>query len=91
MVIGYAYGSLVERDWAALRDACGALHDVLVDEGQRRSGVAALLVQEACVRLKALGAPRVVLSTAASNQAAQRLFDRLGFRRTMIEFTREAR
>ena len=90
-VVGYAYGSLVERDWAALRDACGALHDVLVDEGQRRTGLATLLVQEACARLEALGAPRVVLSTAAGNEAAQRLFDRLGFRRTMIEFTREGR
>jgi ribosomal protein S18 acetylase RimI-like enzyme len=38
--------------------------------------------------LKARGAPRVVLSTAERN-AAQHLFDRAGFRRTMIEMTRE--
>jgi ribosomal protein S18 acetylase RimI-like enzyme len=30
-----------------------------------------------------------VLWTADRNDAAQRLFDRLGFRRTMIEVTRE--
>jgi ribosomal protein S18 acetylase RimI-like enzyme len=88
-VVGYAYGALVERDWNALLDACGALHDVLVEESQRHAGLATLLVEETCARLKALGAPRVVLSTAAGNAAAQRLFDRLGFRRTMIEFTRE--
>jgi ribosomal protein S18 acetylase RimI-like enzyme len=39
--------------------------------------------------LKARGSPRVVLSTAERNVAAQHLFDRAGFRRTMIEMTRE--
>ena len=34
-------------------------------------------------------AARVVLSTAAHNEAAQRLFAGEGFRRTMIEMTRE--
>jgi hypothetical protein len=33
--------------------------------------------------------PRVVLGTADSNHAAQRLFTALGFRRTMVEMTRE--
>ena len=33
--------------------------------------------------------PRVVLLTAERNEAAQRLFARAGFRRTMIEMTRE--
>jgi ribosomal protein S18 acetylase RimI-like enzyme len=31
----------------------------------------------------------VVLSTAEQNSGAQRLFERMGFRRTMIEMTRE--
>jgi RimJ/RimL family protein N-acetyltransferase len=35
------------------------------------------------------GAPRVVLSTAARNARAQRLFASAGFRDTMIEMTRE--
>jgi ribosomal protein S18 acetylase RimI-like enzyme len=39
--------------------------------------------------LRDRGAPRVVLGTAQRNEAAQRLFERLGFRRTMIEMTRE--
>ena len=39
--------------------------------------------------LKGRGAPRVVLSTAEQNGSAQRLFARAGFRRTMIEMTRE--
>jgi RimJ/RimL family protein N-acetyltransferase len=35
------------------------------------------------------GAPRIILSTAKRNEAAQRLFARHGFRPTMIEMTRE--
>jgi RimJ/RimL family protein N-acetyltransferase len=33
--------------------------------------------------------PRVILWTAEKNDAAQQLFARAGFRRTMIEMTRE--
>jgi ribosomal protein S18 acetylase RimI-like enzyme len=39
--------------------------------------------------LRSRGAPRVVLGTAERNSAAQRLFEKLGFRRTIIEMTRE--
>jgi RimJ/RimL family protein N-acetyltransferase len=41
-------------------------------------------------RLEALGAPRVVLLTAWQNDGAQALFEKAGFRRTMVEMTRES-
>jgi ribosomal protein S18 acetylase RimI-like enzyme len=88
-IVGYAYARLEERDWNALLDVHGALHDVLVDERARRRGIAKMLVEAACARLRELGAPRVVLFTAAKNEGAQRFFDALGFRSTMIEMTRE--
>jgi ribosomal protein S18 acetylase RimI-like enzyme len=89
-VVGYTYGSLQERDWNALLDACGAIHDVYIDARARRGGVATKLVQATLARFTELGVPRVVLSTAAQNEPAQRFFERLGFRRTMIEYTRES-
>jgi ribosomal protein S18 acetylase RimI-like enzyme len=89
-IVGYAYGTLEGRDWNALLDRHGAVHDVLVDPEARGSGVGERLVLEACARLEALGAPRVVLHTAVQNAAAQALFAKLGFRATMIEMTREA-
>jgi RimJ/RimL family protein N-acetyltransferase len=46
-------------------------------------------VEAVCTRLREMGAPRVVLMSAAPNVAAQRLFARLGFRPTMVEMTRE--
>jgi ribosomal protein S18 acetylase RimI-like enzyme len=88
-VIGYVYAGLEPRSWKELRDACGFIHDVAVIESGRRAGVATALVEAAAEWLRSRGAPRVVLWTADRNETAQRLFDRLGFRRTMIEMTRE--
>ncbi len=89
-VVGYAYGRVEGVDWNALLDRSGALHDLWVDEKARGAGVGALLAEAMMERLTALGAPRVVLHTAAKNAHAQRLFARLGWRPTMVEMTREA-
>ena len=86
---GYAYARLEERDYEELLDAHGKLHDVFVDERARGHGVGEALVREVVERLSAMGAPRVVLMTAAQNASAQRLFERLGFRTTMLEMTCE--
>jgi ribosomal protein S18 acetylase RimI-like enzyme len=89
-VVGYLLGSLEDRDWSDLRDACGKIHDVYVDESARHQAVATRLVREALARFSAMGAPRVVLMAAWSNGPARRLFEHLGFRPTMIEMTRES-
>jgi ribosomal protein S18 acetylase RimI-like enzyme len=89
-VVGYAYARLEPRDYAALRDGCGVLHDVYVDESARGQGLGEKLVREVVRRLAEKGAPRIVLMTAVQNEPAQRLFARLGFRTTMLEMTREA-
>lgn len=88
-VIGYVYAELEPISWKDLRDACGFIHDIAVDERGRRGGVATMLIEAAMTWLKDHGAPRVVLGTAEQNEAAQRLFSRLGFRRTMVEMTKE--
>lgn len=89
-VVGYAFASLEPMSWMDLRAACGYLHDVYVDERWRRSGAGERLVRAALEWLESRGAPRVVLMSATGNDEAQRLFERLGFRRTMVEMTREA-
>ncbi len=88
-VVGYAYATMEGRDWMALRDACGVLQDIFVQEEARRGGVARALLEAAVAGLAERGAPRVVLSTAARNEGAHRFFEAMGFRRTMIEMTRE--
>ncbi|HZR80095.1 MAG TPA: GNAT family N-acetyltransferase [Candidatus Binatia bacterium] len=88
-VVGYVYAGLEPRSWKELRDAAGFVHDVVVDERARRSGVARALLERAIEWLRERGAPRVMLWTAEQNRGAQELFAELGFRRTMIEMTRE--
>jgi ribosomal protein S18 acetylase RimI-like enzyme len=88
-VVGYVYAGLEPLSWKELRGAAGFIHDVAVLEEARRGGVAQALLDAAMAWLRERGAPRVVLWTADRNEGAQRLFARLGFRRTMIEMTRE--
>jgi ribosomal protein S18 acetylase RimI-like enzyme len=88
-VVGYVYARMEPKSYDELRGACAKLHDIYVDEDVRRQGVGEALL-DAVFRLTAeRGAPRVVLLTAAQNEAAQRLFKRAGFRTTMLEMTRE--
>lgn len=87
-IVGYAYGSIEERDWNLLLDAHGALHDVFVAVDARRCGIGRELVRAMVARLQEKGAPRVVLSTMVGNAAAQELFRECGFRPTMLEMTR---
>ncbi|HEY3256896.1 MAG TPA: GNAT family N-acetyltransferase [Polyangiaceae bacterium] len=88
-IVGYAYARLEARDWNALLDSCGALHDIFVSDGLRRQGVARRLVEAARAELLRKGAPRLVLHTASKNAAAREFFAALGFRETMVELTAE--
>jgi ribosomal protein S18 acetylase RimI-like enzyme len=88
-IIGYVYAGVEPRSWKELREVAGFIHDVVVDPDARRSGVGTRLIEAAAAWLATRGIARVMLWTAEQNQEAQRLFERLGFRRTMIEMTRE--
>jgi ribosomal protein S18 acetylase RimI-like enzyme len=88
-VLGYVYCSVEPHSWKELRDEAGFIHDLMVAEPGRRFGVATRLLDEATRWLVARGVPRVVLWSAEHNTVAQRFFARAGFRRTMVEMTRE--
>ncbi len=88
-VIGYAYAAVEDYDYMSLRGPAGVLHDLIVDPENRHSGVGRMLLNAMLERLKERGTPRVVLTTAEGNNVALALFASAGFRRTMIEMTRE--
>ena len=88
-VLGYTYAGNEGSDYMSLRGPAGVLYDIVVDPEHRGAGVGRTLLEATLGALAAKGAPRVVLSTAEQNATAQRLFARAGFRRTMIEMTRE--
>jgi ribosomal protein S18 acetylase RimI-like enzyme len=88
-VVGYLYAAIEPRSWQMLLDEAGAVHDVMVSEGARGRGVATALLDEALAWMRGRGVARVVLHTAEQNDTAQRLFTKRGFRRAMVEMTRE--
>jgi ribosomal protein S18 acetylase RimI-like enzyme len=91
VVVAYVYAGLEGTDYMALRGPAGALYDIIVDPENRGEGVGRQLLDAVLHELARKGAPRVVLSTADRNEPAQRLFARAGFRRTMVEMTKELR
>ncbi len=88
-LLGYTYAGVEGNDYMALRGPAGVLYDIVVDPAHRGQGIGRMLLDATLDALKARGVPRVVLSTAEGNPTAQHLFARAGFRRTMIEMTRE--
>lgn len=88
-VIGYAYAGAEGNDYMVLRGPAGEIYDLVVDPAHRRQGIGSALLDAALAALEKLGAPRVVLFTAEKNLIAQSMFALAGFRRTMIEMTRE--
>jgi len=88
-VIGYTYAGLEGHDYMSLRGPAGVLYDILVDPTRRSHGVGRALLEATLAELARRGARQVVLSAAEQNAVAQRLFAHAGFRRTMVEMTRE--
>lgn len=88
-VVGYLYAGIEPRNWKELRDEAGFIHDIVVAEEARGRRVADRLIDAALDWMREQGMPRVLLWTAAPNATAQRVFERHGFRTTMLELTRE--
>ncbi len=88
-VVGYAYAGIEPMSWMELREEAGFIHDVFVVEPARGSGIAVALAEAVMEWMRARKMPRVLLWTAPQNEAARRLFERLGFRQTWLEMTRE--
>ena len=88
-VVGYVYAALEPLSWKELRGPAGFIHDVAVTEEARCRGIGTQLMRTAIEWLRERRAPRVILWTAAPNDAARALFRRLGFRDTAIEMTME--
>ena len=88
-VVGYVYAGIEPMSWKELREESGFIHDVYVDAEARGCGAATALLQQAMRWLAGRGMPRVILWTAAANAGAHHLFEKIGFRDTMREMTRE--
>ncbi len=88
-VLGYVYASIEPHSYTELRNEAGFIHDVAVAQGRRGAGVAQALIDAALGWFRQRSTGRVMLWTAERNAGAQHFFAKLGFRRTMVEMTRE--
>jgi len=88
-IIGYVYAGLEPMSWKELRGPAAFIYDVMVEEEAQGGGAGSALIDAAIAWARERGAARVMLWTAEQNTKAQRLFERTGFRRTMIEMTKE--
>ena len=88
-IAGYVYAAIEPLSWKDLRAEAGYIHDLLVVDDARRLGVGEALLDQAIAWVAERRMPRVLLGTAAQNETARRLFERRGFRATMVEMTLE--
>ncbi|MGH7669688.1 MAG: GNAT family N-acetyltransferase [Gemmatimonadaceae bacterium] len=88
-VVGYVYAGIEGLDYMALRGPAGVGYDLIVDPVHRGLGVGRSLLDATLVAFRSRGATQIVLSAAEGNVAAQRLFATVGFRRTMVEMTKD--
>src|SRR5260221_4554052 len=86
--VGFLIGT-VEREIPIYRlKEYGFVHDLWVEEDYRHEGNARQLVMRAVERFREIGVEQVRLDTAAANEAARKLFERCGFRVSVIEMVR---
>ncbi len=86
-VVGYVFAGIEPTSWRDLRGPCGFIHDVYVHESARREGTGQALLRAAIAWVHSRNLGQVVLWSHWGNEAAQRVFAKLGFRDTMVEMT----
>lgn len=88
-VVGFVVAT-VERDLPIYRVVeHGFIHDLWVVQDARGAGAGRALVEETLRRFHAMGVHQVRLETAWKNDAARRLFTRLGFHEAAVTMVRD--
>jgi ribosomal protein S18 acetylase RimI-like enzyme len=87
--VGFLIGT-VEKEIPIYRlKEFGFIHDLWVEPDYRNEGLARQLVMLAVERFGDIGVQQVRLDTAGPNDVARKLFERCGFRVSVIEMLRE--
>lgn len=87
--VGFLIGT-VEKEIPIYRlKEYGFIHDLWVEPDYRNEGLARQLVMLAVERFEEIGVQQVRLDTAGPNDVARKLFERCGFRVSVVEMLRE--
>jgi len=84
-VVGFAYMQYEPVLYAELALKVACLHDIFVDENERRSDIGKKLLETAADEARGFGATKVLLSVATQNDGAKAFFESVGFYTTMHE------
>lgn len=84
-IVGFAYLQYEAMDYANLLENAVWLHDLYVDSAARGQNAGKLLIEKSAEVAKELGADKLMLSVAAKNEHAKKIFERIGFKNTMVE------
>jgi len=88
-VVGYAFVRVEPESFVDALAAAVWIHDIYVDESARGRKVGAQLMDAAVKAAREFGSSGVMLSVAAQNEGARRVFEKHGFRLTMQEMRKE--
>ena len=86
-LVGFAYLTYEEKNYADLAVSVTTLHDIYVDEVARHSGAGRALMDTSVEIAKGFGSSKLMLHVAVKNDAANKFFEKCGFRPTMTEMT----
>ena len=84
-IVGFAYVTYEEKNYAELALSAAHLHDIYVEEAVRHSGAGQKLIDGAVEAAKGFGASKLMLSVAEKNPTARSFFEQAGFQTTMHE------
>jgi ribosomal protein S18 acetylase RimI-like enzyme len=86
-IAGFAYLEFDEYNFEEMLRKGIWLHDIYVDAAFRGRGIAKELLRASAEEAKRFGAEKLLLTVAAKNAGAQKVFAKAGFRQTMMEMT----
>jgi len=89
--VGYAFVRLEAASLEELRGRGAWLHDIYVAREMRARGIGGRLMEAAFDAARSLGSTSLTLGVSPQNASARALFDRMGFRPTMVEMRAELR
>ena len=84
-VVGFAFLHFERKNYADLSESAVRLHDIYVDETARGQEAGKSLLDAANETAKEFKASKLILSVAVQNENARRIFERAGYKTTMLE------
>ncbi len=86
-IVGYVFARIEPANLEGLSDTSGWIHDIFLDESTRGHGLGKALLDAAINALRDLGVHTVMLAVSPKNETARQVFEKRGFRLTMLEMT----